>query len=71
MKTTVDGFVRDPNSGAVINTDNEALRAYKLKKNKFREIDEMKQKLVQFDNLRHEVKEIKDMIKELMEKVSK
>jgi hypothetical protein len=43
MKAT-DGFKRSiDNPGAVINTDNAALQAYKLKKNKEKEIDVLKQ----------------------------
>ena len=34
-----DGFIRDPNTGAVINIDNKALQAYKLQKLKHKKIE--------------------------------
>ena len=34
-----DGFIRDNSSGAVINVDNDALKAYKLKKKSDKEKD--------------------------------
>lgn len=55
-----DGFMRDiNNSGAVINTDDGALQAYKLKKQKYKEID----------NLREEVKDIKNMLSLILDKL--
>lgn len=61
MKAT-DGFVRDANNqGAVINTDNGALQAYKLKKNKEKRIDVIEQKL----------ENIELMFKTIMEKLNK
>ncbi len=55
----VDGYVRD-SSGAVINTDNGALQAYKLKKNRDKEID----------NLKYELSEIKQMLTALLSKTT-
>lgn len=49
------------NPGAVLNTDNAGLQAYKRRKNKDKEIDIMKQ----------EISEIKQMLSFLVEKVSK
>lgn len=60
MKTE-DGFIRDSKSGAVLNTDNTALQAYKLKKNKEKRIDVIEQKL----------ENIEQMFKSIMEKLSK
>jgi hypothetical protein len=60
MKKTKDGFMRDMNNpGAVINTDNNALQAYKLKKQKDKEID----------NLKNEVKDIKRLLEILIDKI--
>lgn len=60
IKKTQDGFVRDPNNdGAIINTDREALLAYKRQKNKFRELDEMKA----------EIKDIKKMLNAILSKL--
>ena len=53
-------FVRDPyNTGAVLNTDNTALKAYKLQKNKQKE----------FENLKEEVSEIKSMLNLILERL--
>jgi hypothetical protein len=60
MKETEDIFVRDNNNiGCVLNTDNNALKAYKLKKQKNKEID----------NLKEEVKDIKNMLTLILEKM--
>jgi|TARA_E500000318_G_scaffold56198_1_gene52286 hypothetical protein len=60
MKETEDSFVRDNNNtGCVLNTDNNALKAYKLKKQKNKEID----------NLKEEVKDIKNMLTLILEKM--
>jgi hypothetical protein len=60
MKETEDSFVRDNNNtGCVLNTDNNALKAYKLKKQKNKEID----------NLKEEVKYIKNMLTLILEKM--
>jgi len=60
MKETEDIFVRDNNNiGSVLNTDNNALKAYKLKKQKNKEID----------NLKEEVKNIKNMLTLILEKM--
>jgi len=60
MKETEDSFVRDNNNtGCVLNTDNNALKAYKLKKQKNKEID----------NIKEEVKDIKNMLSLILEKI--
>jgi hypothetical protein len=60
MKETEDSFLRDNNNtGCVLNTDNNALKAYKLKKQKNKEID----------NLKEEVKDIKNMLTLILEKM--
>jgi len=57
----VDGFVRDETNGAIVNIDNGALNSYKLQKNKYKEIDVLKE----------EVKELKSVLYQILEKVSK
>ena len=64
-KTEVAGLYKDTNSGAVINKDNTALRAYKARKNKERRIDEIS---VDVDNMKHDINEIKQLLKALVEK---
>lgn len=54
-------FVRmEDNPGAVVNTDNAGLQAYKRRKNKDKEIDNMKK----------EISDIKTMLSMILEKVS-
>jgi predicted transcriptional regulator with HTH domain len=59
MKEKEDGFVRDVNTGSLFNTDNNGLKAYKLKKQKNKEIDILKD----------EVKDIKNMLTLILEKI--
>lgn len=57
MKET---FIRDENnSGAVLNTDHQGLKAYKMRKQKSKEID----------NLKEEVNDIKKMLGLILEKI--
>lgn len=47
-----DKFIRDEkNLGAVLNTDNNALRMYKLKKAKSKEIELLKQEIYDIKNM--------------------
>lgn len=56
-----DGFVRsNTNPNAIVNVDNEALRAYKLK----RKQDSLKNK--EINSLRNEVDELKQLIHKLL-----
>jgi hypothetical protein len=55
----IEGFIKD--EVAALNVDNVALNSYKLQKNKNREIDVLKE----------EVKELKSMLYQILEKVSK
>lgn len=50
----------ESNPGAVLNTDNSGLQAYKRRKNKDKEIDNMKK----------EISDIKTMLSMILEKVS-
>jgi len=62
LKKIQDGFIRSEiNPGAVINTDNSALKAYKLKKDKESQID----------GLRREVSEIKTVLAAILNKLEK
>jgi DNA-binding transcriptional regulator YhcF (GntR family) len=62
-----DGFVRDPNNhGAVLNTDNAALQAYKQQKAYQKKINT---KIDDIDNLKGEVKEIKQMLNLILERL--
>lgn len=62
MKKSIDGYVRQPdNQGAVINTNDDALRAYKLRKQNSRKVDA----------LAEEVKDMKNMLQQILEKLNK
>lgn len=58
-----ENLVRDENTRAILNTDKEGLRAYRAKKEKYREIDNMKEDV---SYLKNEMDEIKSMLKSLM-----
>ena len=62
MNRTEDGFVRDPrNPGAIVSTNSGALESYKRKKAKNNEVDQLKS----------EVKEIKGLLHQLLERLNK
>jgi hypothetical protein len=64
-----DGYIRDPkNDGAVLNIDNSALKAYKLQKNKFREVSKIKHDMSEIENIKNELKEVKQMLSLIIEK---
>ena len=59
-------YIRDINTMALLNTDIKAVNkdeAYK------REVAKNKEKERQIDELKHEVNDLKDMVKKLLEKV--
>jgi hypothetical protein len=61
-KAATDGFIRDQNNpGAVLNSDNNSLLAYKRMKNRNKEIDALKTKV---DN-------IENMLGQILEKLNK
>jgi hypothetical protein len=67
-----DGYIRDAtNNGAVLNTDNAALNAYKTQKKKFKELNELKSNFNDINNLKDEVKEIKNLLSTILEKLNK
>lgn len=60
MDKSNDGFIRDyDNLGAVLNTDNSSLKAYKLQKEKNRRIDKLEE----------DVSEIKNMLSLILNKL--
>ena len=61
-----EGFVRsDTNPAAIINVDNEALKAYKLKR------ETEKHKTNEINSLRNEVAEIKQLLYKLLSEKNK
>lgn len=69
MKETEDGFVRAPeNKGAVINTDNNGLLAYKRKKQKAKEQDNLARDV---QELKAKISNIEGMFSQILEKLNK
>lgn len=65
IKTEVEGILRDTQNGALLNTDNDSLSAYKKLKRKNKEFDDMKVKIKKIDN---DIAEIKNLLVKLVEK---
>ena len=66
-----DKYIRDVNNpGAVLNTDNKGLKAYKLRKKNNRQVSDLQMKVDQIDDLRQQVSEIKDMLNKIVEKIA-
>jgi DNA-binding transcriptional regulator YhcF (GntR family) len=66
MFKAVDGFVRSKtNPGALINTDNRALEAYRLQKQRNREINNT---IKDMETVKQDMAEIKALLKELLGK---
>lgn len=59
-------FLRDPKTSALLNTDDNAIRAYKAKKEQMQKIQDMEQDV---NNIKHELMEIKDMLHQILTKV--
>ena len=62
QKTEVPGFYK-AGEGIVINKDNEALAAYKKRKQKERRIEEVREEV---NALKSDVSEIKEMMRQLL-----
>lgn len=61
-----DGFVRqEDNLGAIVNVDNSGLQAYKLKR------EAEKRKESDINTLREEMSDVKNMLSQILEKISK
>ena len=57
------GLVRDKNTGAILNTNEQEVEAARARKKAWKE----KQK--EFDELKNDVSELKDMMKQILEKI--
>jgi len=62
----VPGLVRDMSNQAVLNTDISALEAYKRKRNKQQEIDEV---ISDINNMKSDIDQIKSLMQRLLEKI--
>jgi hypothetical protein len=59
-------FLRDPKTSALLNTDDNAILAYKAKKQQMQKIQDME---TDVNNIKHELMEIKDMLQQILTKV--
>ena len=62
-KTDVSGIYKNTVNGALINKDNKALQAYKLRKQKELRIDQIEKELV---GLKGDMQEIKELLRGLV-----
>jgi uncharacterized protein with von Willebrand factor type A (vWA) domain len=60
------GLVRDMSNQAVLNTDISALEAYKRKRNKQQEIDEV---ISDINNMKSDIDQIKSLMQRLLDKI--
>lgn len=56
-------LVRDTSSSAILNTDMDALKAYKLKKSKDNKLEQIAK---EHEEIKRDMNEIKDLLKELL-----
>ena len=66
IKTEISGIVRDTTNNALLNRDNDALKAYKKIKKKNLELEEMKNKV---NNLDKEISDVKSLLHKILEKI--
>ena len=61
-KTDIPGIYRSP-EGFLINKDNNALAAYRSRKARDRELDQIKE---EFSSMKDDISEIKEMLKKVL-----
>lgn len=61
-KTDAQGYYKTP-TGAIVSKDNESLQAYKIRKAKSAQLNNMKKDI---DELKSDMKEIKELLKGLV-----
>lgn len=61
------GLYRDCSNGAIVNRDITALEAYKKRKEKAKEFEDLKQKQ---DHIENELLEIKSLLRQALEKTN-
>jgi 5'-3' exonuclease len=65
IKTDVEGFVKDPVSGAVLNVDTEKLSAYKKQKQFY---ENNKKNSERIEKLENDIGDIKEMLQQLLKR---
>jgi len=63
QKTDVNGIYKDTTNGALINKDNKALQAYRIRKQKEMKIEQIEKELV---GLKGDMQEIKELLRGLV-----
>lgn len=66
QKTEKEGLYRDLTTGALLNKDNAALLAYKMRRQKEKEFESFKEKIKRIDD---DISEIKNVLKAIAEKI--
>ena len=66
IKTEVENVLRDTRNGALLNTDNSSLEAYKKMKKRNNEIGDMKNEI---DNMKNDISYIKNLLSKIAEKL--
>jgi hypothetical protein len=66
QKTEKEGLYRDLTTGALLNKNNAALLAYKIKREKEKEFESFKEKIKRIDD---DISEIKNVLKAIAEKI--
>lgn len=67
-QTEKTDYYRDMSSGAVVNRNREALEAYKKRKNRAKQVDQMSERL---SHIESEMTEIRSMFSEVLNKLDK
>lgn len=65
IKTDVEGFVKDPSNGAVLNVDTEKLSAYKKQKQFY---ENNKKNSERIEKLENDIGDIKEMLQKLLKR---
>lgn len=63
IQTDVEGLVKDPNSGAILNVDNAKLEQYRKQKQVFEDRNRDKERINKIEN---DLNEIKQMLQSLV-----
>lgn len=65
IKTDIDGMVKDSHSKAVLNNDREALKAYKARKKRIKQQENLANRMRKLED---DVSEIKSLLQQLIKK---
>lgn len=69
VKTEIEGILRDVETGALLNSNDAGLSAYKKMKQRNIEIDMMKDKIKEIDHIKEELNDIKSLLTKIAEKL--